>query len=176
MILRSTRHPLDAQSRGKVVQLLNDILAVFIDLRLQVKQAHWNVRGPNLIAIHELFDRFAGELDEHADELAERAVALGGRALGTLPGLGELSGLPAFPPGATGSFDLIELLADRYAALSAILGIGINHAQVVDDEVTADLLISAARLIDKDLWLLESHLEPEFTDEDPLPESEAPLL
>jgi len=173
MSLRISRHPLDAISRAKVVQLLNDIVAVLIDLRLQVKQAHWNVRGSNLIAIHEMFDTFAGQLDEITDELAERAVAFGGCAVGTLPGIGNVTSLPALDPQTTGSFDLIELLAERYAAVSTILGIGINHAQVVNDEVTADLLIKAAHSVDKNLWLLESHLEPEFTDED---EEETPLL
>jgi starvation-inducible DNA-binding protein len=176
MNLRSTRHPLDAASRAKIVQLLNDVIAVLIDLRLQVKQAHWNVRGSNLIAIHELFDTFAGQLDESTDEIAERAVALGGRVAGTLPGIGNVTSLPPLSPETTGSFDLIELLAERYAAVSAILGIGINHSQEVNDEVTADLLITAAHSIDKNLWLLESHLEPEFTDTDPDENSDGPLL
>lgn len=176
MNLRSSRHPLDAQSRAKVVNLLNDTIAVLIDLRLQVKQAHWNVRGSNMIAIHEMLDGFVGQLDESTDELAERAVALGGRALGTLPGIGSVTSLPVLPPEATGSFDLLELLAERYSAVSAVLGIGINHSQVVDDEVTADLLIGATHSIDKNLWLLESHLEPEFTDEEPEEGDGTPLL
>ena len=67
-----------------MVSLLNQQLADTFDLYSQVKQAHWNVKGPQFIALHELFDRLAGELQAHVDLIAERATALGGKALGTV--------------------------------------------------------------------------------------------
>lgn len=42
--------------------LLNQHLADVLDLGLQAKQAHWNVKGPHFIALYELFDKVAEEL------------------------------------------------------------------------------------------------------------------
>lgn len=159
MKLRKTRHPLDKQSREKSVALLNDFLVLAIDLRLQVKQAHWNVRGPNFISLHELFDRLAGELDEATDELAERITALGGRALGTAPRVAKKTDLDDLPGKATWGQDLLALLADRYAAVADCAGLAIERAQNADDEVTADLFIKTAHGLDRALWFLEATLE-----------------
>jgi len=76
--MHPTRNDLSTKTRTKVVGVLNARLADAIDLQLQAKQAHWNVRGPNFIALHELFDRIAGDLGGHVDDLAERITALGG--------------------------------------------------------------------------------------------------
>ena len=61
---------------------LNQLLAETIDLHGQTKQAHWNVRGPNFMQMHEMYDRIAGMLQPHVDEIAERVTALGGAAEG----------------------------------------------------------------------------------------------
>ena len=82
--LRATRNPLSENSRAHVIDLLNRTLAAAIDLQAQAKQAHWNVRGANFIALHELFDGVAGVLTSFVDQLAERVTALGGIALGTI--------------------------------------------------------------------------------------------
>jgi starvation-inducible DNA-binding protein len=160
MKLRKTRHPLDQQSREKSVALLSDFLVLIIDLRLQVKQAHWNVRGPNFMTLHELFDRLAGELDESADELAERVTALGGRASGTAARIVQKTDLEDLPKKASWGAELLALLADRYAAVAECAGLAIERAQKVDDEVTADLFIKTSHGLDRALWFLEATLEP----------------
>src|SRR3712207_3303912 len=75
---------LDPQSRHRVVNLLNGTLADAIALTLAVKEAHWNLKGPGFIGVHELLDEVADRLQENVDDMAERAVALGGLAKGTL--------------------------------------------------------------------------------------------
>lgn len=77
-----TSHTLSENIRFKAVELLNRNLAAAIDLHAQVKQAHWNVRGPAFIAIHELFDKVADIVEGYSDTIAERAAALGGTAEG----------------------------------------------------------------------------------------------
>jgi starvation-inducible DNA-binding protein len=76
-----TRNDLPANTRTKVIELLNARLADAIDLGAQTKHAHWNVKGPNFIALHELFDKVAESVEEHIDTLAERVTALGGTFL-----------------------------------------------------------------------------------------------
>jgi starvation-inducible DNA-binding protein len=79
-----TRNTLPEQVRIQSVQLLNKHLAAEIVLHAQMKQAHWNVRGPGFIAIHELFDRVSVEVENYSDLIAERAAGLGGTANGTI--------------------------------------------------------------------------------------------
>ena len=98
----ATSIDLSAETRASVVGLLNQQLANVSDLYSQTKQAHWNVRGPEFYQVHKLFDDLAAPLQEMIDELAERAVTIGGFALGTVRCAANLSELEEFPlePGA----------------------------------------------------------------------------
>ena len=79
----TTKNDLSETTRGKSIELLNARLADCIDLQTQTKQAHWNVKGPNFIALHELFDGINEAVEDYVDDLAERAVQPGGVAEGT---------------------------------------------------------------------------------------------
>jgi starvation-inducible DNA-binding protein len=79
-----TKIDLSEKTRRNVILILNDRLADAIDLQSQVKQAHWNVKGPNFIALHELFDKISDVVLEQIDEIAERVTSLGGTAEGTV--------------------------------------------------------------------------------------------
>src|SRR6516225_6161774 len=78
-----TKNDLPEASRIKAIELLNARLADCKDLQTQVKQAHWNVKGPNFISLHLLFDKINDDVENDVDEIAERAVQLGGVAEGT---------------------------------------------------------------------------------------------
>src|SRR5688500_8615727 len=97
MELHNTKIDLAKGKREKLVAILNQSLADAADLKSQAKQAHWNVKGPNFIALHELFDRVATELDTHVDDLAERITTLGGTAMGTVRLAAENSSLVEYP-------------------------------------------------------------------------------
>ena len=82
--LHKTKNDLSEKTRRAMIELLNQELANVIDLSLQTKQAHWNVKGPHFIALHELFDDINEAVTSYVDEIAERAVQLGGIARGTV--------------------------------------------------------------------------------------------
>ena len=82
--MHKSRIVLSEKIRRTVAPLLADRPADAVDLSLQLKQAHWNVKGPQFIALHELFDSIHGVVSAKADMLAERLTALGGTAEGTL--------------------------------------------------------------------------------------------
>src|SRR5713226_7400864 len=88
---------LHEEQQSKLLELLNRRLADAIDLQLQSKQAHWNVKGPHFIALHKLFDEIHGAAEEYVDLLAERVVQLGGIAEGTSAIVAERSELPQYP-------------------------------------------------------------------------------
>ena len=82
--LGRTRIDLGENARRQMCELLNARLADALDLAGQCKQAHWNVKGPNFSALHELFDMLHANVNVHVDTIAERVVALGGTAQGTV--------------------------------------------------------------------------------------------
>src|SRR5208282_5906653 len=92
-----TKNDLPESTRTKVADLLNARLADAIDLQTQTKQAHWNVRGPSFISLHELFDKINEDVEEYVDLLAERAVQLGGEVHGTARQVASRSTLPEYP-------------------------------------------------------------------------------
>lgn len=154
-----TRIDLAADSRAALIGLLNQQLADTADLYSQVKQAHWNVKGPTFIALHELFDQLAGDLTGHIDTIAERATALGGVALGTTRLAAAATRLPEYPADAADGPAHVKALADRYAALARTTRAAIDTADEHGDAGTADLFTQVSRDLDKNLWFLEAHLQ-----------------
>jgi len=92
-----TKNDLPEATRRKMIELCNARLADAIDLQTQTKQAHWNVKGPYFIALHELFDKVNADVEDYVDLIAERAVQLGGTADGTARSVANRSTLPDYP-------------------------------------------------------------------------------
>src|SRR6201982_1621766 len=95
--LHKTQNALPKKVRGKAIELLNQNLSEIVDLGLQAKQAHWNVKGPHFIGLHELFDKIAEEGESYVDLIAERIVQLGGIAQGTARVAASRSRLDEYP-------------------------------------------------------------------------------
>lgn len=157
--LLATRNDLPKDARGQIVELLNARLADAIDLMMQAKQAHWNVKGVSFIALHELFDKLASELTEQADTVAERVTALGGLAVGTLRQAAGTSRLAELPASTVEGQALLKALVERYAALAAATRSAIDATTAMGDAGSADLLTGLSRELDKSLWFLEAHLQ-----------------
>jgi starvation-inducible DNA-binding protein len=152
-----TRNDLARKTRDKVCALLIDRLADAMDLRSQVKHAHWNVKGPSFIALHELFDKIVDELDEHADDIAERAVALGAQVPGTARVAAKRSSLKEYPLDLSDGAGHVEAVADVLAAFGKLARAAIDESDKAGDKDTADLFTGVSRDIDKALWLVEAH-------------------
>lgn len=154
----ATRNDLSQQLRSKMEQLLNARLADGLDLQAAAKQAHWNVKGPNFIALHELFDEVHTNIAEHVDTIAERITALGGTALGTLRAAARSSSLAPYPEDLAEGVAHLEALSDRLADFGKMNRAAITEADDLGDADTADLFTGISRDVDKYLWLLEAHL------------------
>ena len=157
--LHSTRIDLPANVRSKIIDILNHTLASTLDLKTQVKQAHWNVKGMDFYQLHELFDEMATELEEFIDLFAERITALGGTAFGTARVAAENSEIPEYPLDIFDGKSHVTALADRYAPYAKIVRDGIAETDDLGDSDTADLYTEVSREIDKRLWFLEAHLQ-----------------
>jgi len=154
----NTSIDLDPETRAEVNRILNQQLADTFDLYSQTKQAHWNVKGSQFIALHELYDKLATELLDHVDTIAERVTALGGVAEGTARMAVAASRLPDYPGGTVGSMESVQALAERYAALARTTRAAIDRTDELGDMDAADIFTAVSRALDKALWFLEAHL------------------
>jgi starvation-inducible DNA-binding protein len=159
--MHKTRNDLTADVRARVSLLLNSGLATAIDLYLQTKHAHWNVKGPSFIALHELFDKLGEELEEYIDEMAERAVALGAVAEGTTNSVIERTQLAKYPAQISEGLAHVDALANAYATFGKAVRAAIDEAGRAGDADTSDLFTGISRGMDKSLWLLEAHRQAE---------------
>ncbi len=154
-----THIDLSKATRTTMIALLNQQLADTADLYTQIKQAHWNIKGKEFIALHELFDDLAERVLAFVDEIAERATALGGTAMGTARMAAANSTLPEYPTDAVDGMAHVTALVDRYGKYSASTRAAIDTADKHQDMTTSDLFTDISRVIDKDLWFLEAHLQ-----------------
>jgi starvation-inducible DNA-binding protein len=156
-----TKNDLPEAARVKAVELLNARLADCKDLQTQIKQAHWNVKGPSFIALHELFDKINDDVEEYVDEIAERAVQLGGVAEGTARMVAKRSSLAEYPANLVDGRSHAEALSAALAAFGKAARAAISEANDLGDLDTADLFTEVSRGIDKWLWFVEAHVQAE---------------
>jgi starvation-inducible DNA-binding protein len=155
----STHNNLKPAAKAVVIRLLNARLADAIDLALLTKQAHWNVKGRQFIALHEMFDGLRTEIDGHVDTMAERVVQLGGTALGTTQVVAKASALAPYPTGITSAREHLAALIERYASVANATRAAIDAADRAGDKDSADILTGVSRGLDKALWFLEAHVQ-----------------
>ena len=154
-----TKIDMSEKLRRNINAILNDRLADAIDLQSQVKQAHWNVKGPNFIALHELFDKISDVILGHIDEIAERVTTLGGTAEGTVAVAAKRSKLKNYPLSITAGKDHLFYLSTQLAVYGKALRAAIDDTGNLGDADTADLFTGMSRELDKYLWFLEAHLQ-----------------
>jgi starvation-inducible DNA-binding protein len=157
--MHKTRNDLAANTRKTVIEILNARLADMIDLQLALKHAHWNVKGPHFIALHEMFDAMTDSYDAHVDDMAERITTLGGTAPGSVQAVEKASSLEPMPTDLVDGLKIVEALAARTAAAAKAVRKGIDETDEAGDADAADILTALSRQLDKNLWFLEAHLQ-----------------
>jgi starvation-inducible DNA-binding protein len=157
MSLHPTRNTLPEDIRRKSVALLGKSLVTAIDTQRHAKQAHWNVQGPNFIALHLLFDEVHGAAIEWADLCAERLVALGGTADGRLQNVAERTELASYPIETKEGAAHVRQLASTLAAFGHEVREAIGDSDDAGDPTTSDLFTQISRSVDEYLWKVEAH-------------------
>ena len=152
-----TENDIPKSARSELNALINQRLADVIDLQMQLKQAHWNVKGPHFIGLHELFDKIAEEVESYVDEIAERSVQLGGIAQGTVRVAAARSRLEEYPLTIADGSAHVEAVAKALSTFGHEARLSIDLANALDDADTADLFTEVSRGIDKWLWFVEAH-------------------
>ena len=157
LTMYETENDLPKAARVQLIALINQRLADVIDLQTQLKQAHWNVKGPHFIGLHELFDKIAEEVEDYVDMIAERAVQLGGVAEGTVRVAAGRSRLEEYPLAVAEGSAHVEAVAKALSTFGREARMSIEEANTLTDADTADLFTEISRGIDKWLWFVEAH-------------------
>ena len=156
-IMFETENDISLQRRKELNALLNQRLASAVDLQMQMKQAHWNVKGPSFIGLHELFDKVAEAVEDYVDQIAERVVQLGGVAEGTVRMAAARTRLSEYSTEISEGMAHVEGVARALSTFGAEARHMIDEAEALDDADTADLFTEVSRGIDKWLWFVEAH-------------------
>ena len=151
----------DPQREG-VIGILNVLLSDEYLLYTKARNYHWNVFGPQFNDLHKFFEGHYEQLEDVVDDVAERARALGGLAMGTMSEFVQHTRLkehPAEQPDARHM--LANLLADHEALIRQLR----SDAKICDDKFhdlgTNDFLIGLMELHEKMAWMFRSFLEGE---------------
>lgn len=155
----ATKIVLAEDIRTSIIEILQSRLLDAIDLTTHAKQAHWNVKGPSFIALHQLFDEIHSELDEQSDLLAERIVALGGQAIGTSRTVAAGSTIEEYPIKASNQVEHVEAFSNRLADFGGKIRQAIDRSDELGDQGSADLFTELSRAIDKSLWFVQAHTD-----------------
>jgi starvation-inducible DNA-binding protein len=139
--------------------IMNQRLASAVDLQMQMKQAHWNVKGPSFIGLHELFDKVAEAVEDYVDLIAERIVQLGGVAEGTVRVAASRTRLPEYSHEISEGMAHVEEVSRALSTFGQEARHTIDQADELNDADTADLFTEVSRGIDKWLWFVEAHTQ-----------------
>jgi starvation-inducible DNA-binding protein len=152
-----TENDISRERRSELNALMNQRLADAVDLQMQMKQAHWNVKGPSFIGLHELFDKVAEAVEGYVDQIAERIVQLGGIAEGTVRLAASRTRLAEYPLEIAEGMAHVEGVARALSTFGKEARATIDEANTLDDADTADLFTEISRGIDQWLWFVEAH-------------------
>lgn len=142
-------------ARLETAGILQEILVDVIDLALQGKQAHWNLRGPMFRSLHLQLDQMVDAARDYADQLAERCLALGVAADGRLSTLTRATHLSSFPEGRVEDHRVIDLIVERLHTISEVARSRLKKLGDIDP-VSQDLVNEGLEGLEKQLWMFES--------------------
>ncbi|MFP4314137.1 MAG: Dps family protein [Alphaproteobacteria bacterium] len=142
-------------SSSKLTEALTKALADSFVLYMKTHSFHWNVKGPNFKALHDLFEEQYTEIWEATDEIAERIRAIGSYAPNNYEEMAKIATLK--PAGQTPDADgMVQILAEDNRAIVKTLINGLKAAEEQDDEASVDLMVERIRAHEKAAWMLES--------------------
>ena len=157
--MQATGIDLSEMKRVQIIEQCNACLADAVDLQLHCKHAHWNVKGPNFIALHQLFDQVNESVEDYIDLIGERAVQLGGIANSTAHVVTTWAHMPENDSQSPSERDYVQSLSGALASFGRIAREAIGKSNELGDAVSADIFTEISRGVEKWLWMVEAHLQ-----------------
>lgn len=158
--LHPSANPRDDGAKRQIIVAIASCAPAMLHLRDCLRNAHWNVKGPNFESFHKLFGKVYGIVDEQADRLIERAtIGLGGQIVLT-PDVIADAGLSPFPGEERDGEALCRALTLMGREVSAQLGAArqvLDELRAVD---TSNLLQEIVLLVEHHVGRISAHLPP----------------
>ena len=148
--------PMEQLVRATAVGHLQTTLVDLVALSLNGKQLHWIVTGPVFKPVHELLDEIVDSTREYADRIAERIVTLGMPADGRASTVAEQSVMPEPAADFVDALFAVDYFAEQLHGAVQRARIAVD--QVVEEQVTQDLIITILHGLEKHLWMLQAHV------------------
>lgn len=143
--------------QARLFESFNKQVATFNVLYTKLHHYHWQVKGPHFFTLHAKFEELYQEVAGYMDEVAERLLTIGGKPIGTLQESLEYS-LISEAVGHETADQMIETLSRDLSLIGTELQEAIKHAEILEDDVTADLFVGIRSSLDKHGWMLEAYL------------------
>lgn len=142
---------------GSIQDVLNEQVASWTVLYVKLHNFHWYVKGSQFFTLHAKFEELYNEAALHVDEIAERLLALGGRPIATMQGCLKMSQI-AEADGSETAEQMVASISADFTSLIGELKQGMELADSVGDETTADMLLAIHSGLEKHVWMLQSFL------------------
>lgn len=149
---------IDKSAADKVVSVLQQRLNAMTDLHLTLKHVHWNVVGPNFIAVHEMLDPQVDVVRGFSDALAERIAALGASPVGTMGAQAAARSWTDYTLGRDSALRHLAALDKVYDGVISDQRVAIAETGELDP-VSEDLLIGHSAELEQFQWFIRAHLE-----------------
>ncbi len=140
-----------------IQDVLNKQVASWTVLYVKLHNYHWYVKGPQFFTLHAKFEELYNEAALHVDEVAERLLALGGQPVATMKGCLEIAQIREADGQETAEQMVASISAD-FTQLIEELKQGMELANSMGDETTADMLLAIHSGLEKHVWMLQSFL------------------
>lgn len=144
---------------AQIIDRLRQHTADNLVLWVKLHNLHWNLRGSQFKAVHELTESYYDELAEDYDALAERLVQLKAKPPVSLKSSLALSGFPELERDAFAVAEAIGIVRADFEKLLKEYRATRSLAAEAGDSSTEALLVDIVARLEKELWMLEASQE-----------------
>jgi DNA-binding ferritin-like protein len=150
---------MDEGKAEQVVDALNTDLAATYVLYHQLKKHHWNVEGAEFRDLHVFLGEAAEDAEEAADELAERAQALGGVPIAGGKNLEEAAPVEPEDDDVYDVRTSLEHDVEMYGDIIETMREHVELAHNLGDHATAEILRGHLVTVEENAHHIEHYLE-----------------
>ncbi len=139
-----------------VAKQMNDLLANYQQLYMNLRGFHWNVKGREFFELHLKFEELYNDINIKVDDIAERILALDGVPLHSFSDYQKKSKIKELK-GLTNGLEMVNALVDSFQFLIQKQRDILTLAGENSDEGTVSLMSDYITEQEKTVWMLKAY-------------------